>query len=672
MKKIILFAMLLIIVFLAACSNDQATPNERFDEYVQKWNNMEFSDMYPLHSSEARENFTEDDSTARMEKIYQDLDVTELSVNYEALSEDEIDTALSEGTAEIPYQVEMETIAGPVTFNQTATMVLEGEDSEEGPDWYVQWHPGFIFPQLANGGEISIQTQEPERGEILDRNDMPLALNDLVYNIGVVPERLGENAEQAKEEAADLLQMTTEEIDQALDASWVQPTTFVPLKEIPKEDEQLLQEVIAIDGFSYQETSGRVYPAGEAAAHLTGYLRQVNAEDLENDEEGEYSANDMIGSRGLESLYEEELRGERGVQILAVSEEEQTVIAEKEVQHGEDIKLTIDINMQEQVFNSYEGDKGTSVLLEPKTGETLALVSSPSFDPNEIMYYSSNSLWEDLQEDPQQPLLNRFSATYAPASVIKPITAAIGMQNGTLDPNEGIEIDGLTWSNGEGWGDYEVTRVSESNGPVDLKDALVRSDNIYFAIEALEMGSDTLVSGLEQFGFSESLPYEYPIEASTISNEGTIEGEVLLANTSYGQGEMEMSALHLAATYTPLLNGGNMVKPILLHDEEKGQIWQEGLMTTEQADIINDALRAVVTEGTAAPAQEADFPVSGKTGTAELKLTDEDENSGINSWFVAYPTEGQDLILAMMVEQTQDKESGYAVKKATDLLNELN
>ncbi|MFC3041518.1 penicillin-binding transpeptidase domain-containing protein [Virgibacillus xinjiangensis] len=671
MKKFAILATMMLIVFLTACSEDQVSPNERFDEYVQQWNSLEFNGMYAMHTTETRESYGEEESTSRMEKIYQDLNVNELSVNYEALSDEEVDAAFSEGMATIPYQVEMETIAGPVVFENEATLVQEGEESEEEANWYVEWHPGFIFPELESGGEISIQTVDPERGEILDRNDMPLALNDVVYNIGIVPERLGENAEQAKEEAADLLQMSVEEINQALDASWVQPTTFVPLKEIPREDEQLLQEVVEMDGFTYQESTGRVYPAGEAAAHLTGYLRQVNAEDLEEDEEGEYSASDMIGSRGLESLYEDKLRGERGVKILALNGEEETVIAEQEVQHGEDVKLTIDINMQEKVFNSYDGDAGTSALLDPKTGETLALVSSPSFDPNELMYHSTNSLWEELQEDERQPLLNRFSATYAPGSVIKPVTAAIGMQHGTLDPQEGIEIDGLTWSNGEGWGEYEVTRVSESDGPVDLKDALVRSDNIYFAMEALEMGADALVAGLENFGFSEDIPYEYPIEASSISNDGTIEDDVLLANTSYGQGEMEMSALHLAATYTPLMNEGNMMKPVLLADEDTGQVWEESLMTAEQTDIINDALRAVVTEGTAAPAQESDFPLSGKTGTAELKLTEDDQDSGVNSWFVAYPSDDQDLVLAMMVEQTQDKESGYAVKKATELLNEI-
>lgn len=172
-------------------------------------------------------------------------------------------------------------------------------------------------------------------------------------------------------------------------------------------------------------------------------------------------------------------------------------------------------------------------------------------------------------------MLNRFSATFAPGSVIKPITGAIGLNNGTIKPGEGIKIEGLDWSNGKGWGDYQVHRVSESNGPVDLTDALVRSDNIFFAMKAVEMGSEAYVKGLKQFGLSEKMPYEYPIAASTISSNGKLEDEVLLANSSYGQGELEMSSLHLATAYTTFLNGGSMLKPTLLTSEDKGQIWKK-------------------------------------------------------------------------------------------------
>ncbi|MYL59385.1 penicillin-binding transpeptidase domain-containing protein, partial [Virgibacillus halodenitrificans] len=396
-------------------------------------------------------------------------------------------------------------------------------------------------------------------------------------------------------------------------------------------------------------------------------------EDLEEVEPGTYGPNDVIGKRGLEQLYEKQLRGEQGAQITITKDgEEETLLAEKPVKNGENVTVTIDVNVQEKIYKSFDGDAGTATAINPKTGETLALVSSPSFDPNDMLYGTSNSMWKDLQEDEKKPLLNRFSATFAPGSVIKPITGAIGLNNGTIKPGEGIKIEGLDWSNGKGWGDYQVHRVSESNGPVDLTDALVRSDNIFFAMKAVEMGSEAYVKGLKQFGLSEKMPYEYPIAASTISSNGKLEDEVLLANSSYGQGELEMSSLHLATAYTTFLNGGSMLKPTLLTSEDKGQIWKKDLITKDQANHIQEALRKVVEKGTASKyAKNAEFPVSGKTGTAELKLTNEGGGEE-NGWFVGYPTETPDILIAMMVQQTQDRGgSGYTTKKVIEALNDI-
>src|SRR5699024_2019405 len=196
----------------------------------------------------------------------------------------------------------------------------------------------------------------------------------------------------------------------------------------------------------------------------------------------------------------------------------------------------------------------------------------PSFDPNEFIYGISQSKWEELSDDTNQPLLNRFASTYAPGSAIKPVTAAIGLKNGSITHDEGIEISGQEWSK-KGWGDVVVTRVSTTDKPVDLKLALTNSDNIYFAMKAVEMGSDDYIDGMKAFGFDDKLPVKYPIKKSQISNDGKMD-EILLANTSYGQGQVEMSALHLAFAYTPFLNDGNMIQPSFLEKDKTGEIWE--------------------------------------------------------------------------------------------------
>jgi len=676
MRKISMFFIIIFITILAACSEDQVTPNERFEDYVNQWNSLEFEKMYSMLTPESRDTYPIDQYADRYNKIYEDLAVSDLQVAFDPLGEETLEQAMEEGTATLPFTVDMNTIGGEINFSYKATLYQLGEEEEdEEVNWFVEWDPGFIFPELKDGGEISIQTEQPKRGEILDRNQMPLAINDIVYEIGFVPERMGDNPEDSISRAADLLGMAEENIETALNADWVEPDLFVPLKEVAVSDEETLNQLWEVPGITNREKSGRVYPAGEAAAHLVGNIGDITAEELEEAEPGVYTASDVIGKRGLEQWYEDRLRGERGVSILIVKEdEEDVVLAETPVQDGENITITIDINVQEKIFEAYQedDDSGTAAAIDPVTGETLALVSSPAFDPNDILYGTTPNLWETLQNDETNPLLNRFSATFAPGSVIKPLTAAIGLENGTLDPDEGIEIEGLTWSNGEEWGEYEVRRVSESSGPVDLMDAMARSDNIYFAMQGVEMGGEAFVSGMENIGFGEELPFEYPISPSSVSNSGEMDDEVMLANASYGQGQLEMSALHLAASYTMFINEGDMLKPTLLSSEDTNQVWQEKVISAENADLIADSLRAVVTDGTASVADEADFPIAGKTGTAELKLSGEDDSAQENGWFVGYPTDNPEILIAMMIENTEELGgSGYTAEKVADLLTEF-
>ncbi|RFA34062.1 penicillin-binding protein [Virgibacillus dokdonensis] len=668
MRKLIVIAIILLVGVITACSDDNATPSDRFSNYINHWNEKEFDKMYAMLSKSAKENYPTEQFVDRYKKIYQDLNVSDLKIEAEPLSDKESEKAMKDGKVSIPFSVSMKTTAGPISFDYEANLIKQEDKDKE--NWYVDWDTGFIFPEMKDSGELRIDSTTPARGEIRDRNDMPLAMNDTIYEIGIVPENLGEDAEQNKKKIAQLLGLSIESIDEKLNASWVEPNLFVPIAKITKEDEALWNELVAINGITRQETTGRIYPGGAATGALVGYIGQVTAEELKKQKENNYSAQDTIGKRGLEKLYEKQLRGIKGSTVKVINDGEETILAEKEAKDGENVKLTIDINVQEKIYNTLDGDKSTTSVIDAKTGETLGLVSSPSFDPNEILYGTTTNIWKKLEEDKENPLLNRFSSTYAPGSVIKPITGAIGMKNGTIDPKEGLNISGLTWSNGEGWGDYEVTRVSESNGPVDLHDAIVRSDNIYFAMQAVDMGAKAYVEGLKAFGLGTDFPFEYPVTASSISTSEKLDDEVLLANTSYGQGEVEMSSLHLATAYTAFLNDGNMLKPTLLTSEEKAQVWKDKLITPKQANIIKEALRDVVVDGTAKrSAKNAKFPVSGKTGTAELKLTS-DSDGQENGWFVGYPTDDEDIIVSIMIEETKGN-SGLSTEKAVEILHKM-
>ncbi|WP_174614291.1 penicillin-binding transpeptidase domain-containing protein [Virgibacillus ihumii] len=673
MKKLILLLPVLLLLLISACSEDETTPQERFDKYVSHWNQQEFSKMYEMSSEKSTKKYPTGDYVKRYKDIYKDLEINNVKISYKKPSEKQTEKAMEKGKATIPFTVKMDSIAGPIKFDYKATLVKEGEEDKE--NWYVNWNPGFIFPAIKNGGKIGLETEEPRRGEILDRNRMPLAINDVVYEIGIIPGKLGANAKQQKQQIADLLNISVESINNSLNADWVKSGMFVPVKKVPTSNESVLNQLFELSSVVKRDVTGRVYPYGKATAHLIGYVGKITAEELEKLDSDVYSPNDMIGKRGLEQRFDKRLKGEEGVKITVTKESgETTVIAEKPVQDGENIVTTIDAELQQRIFQSYEGKAGTAAAIDPKTGETLALVSSPAFNPNDFLYGISQSKLDELQNDPQKPLINRFAATFTPGSVIKPVTAAIGLNNGTIKPGEGVKINGLTWSGGAGWGDYEVTRVSTSSQPVDVTNALIRSDNIYFAMKAVEMGAEKYVNGMKQFGFGKKLPFKYPIQSSTVSSSGSINDEVLLANSSYGQGELQVSALHLAMTYTPILNKGKMIKPTLLLDAKDGQAWKKNLISKKQANLLQDALRKVVSspKGTANGAQRADLPIAGKTGTAELKKSLDVESGPENGWFVGYPSKSKDILISMMVEHTEDNGgSSYVVDKVTNILMDV-
>lgn len=668
MRKIRLLILLVTFSFLfVACSKDDDAFEEQLDTYITHWHESEFTEMYEMTSTETHETYDPDAYIKRYEKIYDDLGIKNLEVTTEEIPDDMLEQGVEEKVLHFPTHIKMDSIAGPIEFDTEIPLKKE-TDSDDKSEWVIDWNPGLIFPQLSDGGKIGIEHIQAERGEILDRNQMPLAINSSAYEIGVIP---GDLLDANIPELAKILKIPEDQINDALSADWVQPDQFVPLKTLPESEQNLIDQALTLTGVSQREVSGRVYPADKAAAHLIGYIGKATAEDVEK-ANGAYDADTLIGKRGAEQLYEEELRGTPGVKIVVKQENQEDTLAEVPVKNGENIKLTIDVNLQESVYDSYDDDAGTATVINPKSGEALALVSSPSFDPNTFAYGISQKELNKLENDPKKPLLNRFSATFAPGSVQKPITAAIGLQEGTLKPDDGLTIKGLTWSNGKGWGDYKVKRVSTSEKPVDLKDAMIRSDNIYFAKQIVNMGHSEFEKGLKNFGFAEDIPFAYPIKKSQISNSGDLKSEVLLANTSYGQGEIEMSALHLAIGYTPLFNEGDLLQPKLLVDDKK-EVWHADLLEKDQIKILKESLREVVTNkrGTAHVIDSNKIDISGKTGTAELKSSQDDKKPKENSWFVAYPSEKENLLIAIMVEDTKGR-GPITIEKATDIINKWN
>ncbi|OCA90215.1 peptidoglycan glycosyltransferase [Bacillus sp. FJAT-27986] len=646
--------MLLMVLILAGC-NETVSPEERLKEYINLWNDQKFDKMYSNYVADsAKDKFKKEQYVDRYQKVYKDLEISDLSVK--SAFKDEKELKRDQKSITLPIQVKMNSLAGPIEFEKEVTMKLETKDKEE--NWYVDWDTTYIFPELQPDDKIGIKTTTGKRGEILDRNGNGLAINGIAQTVGITPEKFDESK---KAELTKLLNLSNDYIDKQLNQSWVQPGYFVPIKTIQNNQTELIEKLKVINGVSFQEKEIREYPYGESAAHLTGYVGTITAEELEKNKDKGYSNDSIIGKRGLEQLLEDKLRPKVGNTIYINREDDPIVIAETEAEDGESFRLVLDGELQKQAFKNMKGAAGTFAVVHPNTGDVLALVSSPSFNPNDFVLGISSEKYSQLENDKKLPLLNRFAAAYSPGSTIKPIIAAIGLKTGKLDPEKQLNIKGLKWSKGKEWGNASITRVSNPGKPVNLQTALQISDNIYFAQTALSIGETDLINGFKELGIGEEkFPLEYPIRASQYSNSGKLESSKLLADTGYGQGEVLMSAVHLSSIYGTIVNDGKLMKPRLYLDTETA-VWHDSFITAEQAKTLKTDLRKVVTSGTGKAANTPKLELAGKTGTAELKSTQGEE--GIeNGLFVAYNQKNPKAVMALLIEDVQNNGGGKNVQ----------
>ncbi|WP_169088537.1 penicillin-binding transpeptidase domain-containing protein [Paenibacillus sp. PL91] len=655
--------LLLFFVLLAGCTKHTSNPEDIADQYVQNWQQGHFEEMYDLLSASSRNGLTKEIFASRYKKIYEGIDTDILSITYLPVTDKNADKV--EDRRAYSYEMKLDTSAGPI--NAEGRLQLE---KEENGTWAVGWQPSLIFPSMQEGDTVSVTTLKASRGEIKDRNGNGLAINGLSEVIGIVPGKLGQNAENTKAKLAERLQIPVETIDRKLAASWVKDNLFVPIANISTAQEG--GDYSDLPGVVSRTEDTRVYPYGEAVAHLTGYIREVTEEDLSTYPNSGYRAGDLIGKAGSEQVYEDVLRGKDGRSITIVNSDGRTkeVLAEEEPVDGRDVQLTIDVELQTSIYDSLSPDAGTAAAIQPTTGEILALVSSPSYDPNRFITGVSTEQWEEWNNDPDKPLLNRFTKLYAPGSVFKPITAAAGIELGVSSPDEVKEINGVRWSKDASWGGYYVKRVKDV--PVlNLRDAHVYSDNIYLAQEALEMGADAFLEEAGKFIFADSLSIRYPFPKASLSNHG-IKSEIQLADSGYGQGEVVMSPLHLALSYTPFVNAGKLTSPVLDFEEKShaGSVSNSAVISANTASTVKNMLVDVVRDpaGSGHVAYMEGIELAGKTGTAELKSSKGEEGQE-NGWFITFDTEETKLLLAMMIEHVEGRGgSGYVVKKAVPVL----
>ncbi len=690
MKKIIGIIMSVFLVVAVSITIYMVTekqifkkekPEELIVKYMKYIEKKEYDAMYSMIETNSQNSLTKENFINRNSKIYEGMEVRNLKVDSVKLENHESKNVT------VSYNTSFETIAGKVSFRNKAIFT----DTEDG--YKMLWDDSLIFPELEETDKIQVSTMQAERGEITDRNGKVLAGKGIASSVGIVPGKLKDRDDSFKK-LAKLLNIDAKTIKSKLGAKWVKDDSFVPITTIPKVSEQDLmklepdnevlkeqkrqEKLLDISGVMLSDTEVRSYTLGEAASHLIGYVQSVTAEDLEKHQGEGYSSNSVIGRSGIEGLFEKELKGQDGYEICIVDEEGKSkkTIAEITEEDGENIQLTIDSDLQKSLYEQFKKDKGCSVAMNPYTGEVLALVSTPSYDNNDFIRGMSSKQWTLLNEDKDKPLYNRFRQVWCPGSTFKPVIASIGLKTGAFDADEDFENEGLSWQKDSSWGSYYVTTL-HAYEPVTMKNALIYSDNIYFAKAALKIGADKLAKSLDEIGFNQELPFDIIMSNSQYSNTDKIETEVQLADSGYGQGQVLVNPLHLASIYTAFVNEGNIVKPYLQYKENtSGEIWIPKVFSTDTVNKVMEGLKGVVNDshGTARSAYRKDIMLAGKTGTAELKATKEDTEGTEIGWFSVFTVDKdvkKPVLIISMVENVKGiGGSGYVVNKDKAVIDE--
>ncbi|CAG9621621.1 penicillin-binding transpeptidase domain-containing protein [Sutcliffiella rhizosphaerae] len=636
MKKVLL--LIGMICLLTGCKKEPVNPYDVLNDFVTAWQDNKYTQMYNDYlSSEVKDKFTLQMFEEKHREVYDFFEMENLEIE---VIDNEIDWEEQE-TISIPANISYDTFARKVDFDVEFVMekVLDEDDNDS---WYLDWQPTFIFPEYEFADSFEVTYTRATRGEIFDNKGNKLAANEEVMNLGIVPGQF--NAENDLTKLASMIDMSEEEITKRYTVSWAQDDQLMYVKNFREKDRPLVLEAIEIGGVTNHRSMERVYPYEEATAHLVGYIDEVTSEDLEKYDG--YVAGDRIGQAGIEGLYEDRLKGKKGIEVTQVKEDgTEKTVARTEPERGEDITLTIDADIQTKLYETMKDDVGQATVIDPTTGEVLSLLSVPAYDPNRVTLgpsLSKETPLKDLSADTS----NRFRYTYSPGSTMKLLTSIIGLESGKLDPSHQYDIPEKQWN----IGGSTVTRVYSDDKRVDLRSGMNNSDNIYFAMAGVDIGAKDFEDGLKKLGIGEELPFAYPIQGnSQISNNGTFDNDVLLAHTAYGQGEFLINIVHLASIYGGIVNDGSMMKPMLINNENP-EIWKE-IASTENAQLLQKLLRTTVTEGKSNIANLPGREIAGKTGTAEIN-----KEEGIeNGLWVSYDQKDPTLITAMLIEDVLEK-----------------
>lgn len=631
--------------------NALSDPKSAADTYVQAWNASDYQTMYRTISTRAQAAIASEAFQQRYEGILLESGISATQVEL---------VGQEPGTSQFRIKV---TFTSALVGNFTQENVIPL--THEGPYWRVEWTPSLIFRELDGNGRVHFFPDDPIRGRILDRKGRPLAVEGLIKQVGVVPGKIANEPDLLSRVSA-ILKIDQASIKKAYQNG--QPTWFMPVRNIPNgTPDETVAQLNAIPGVEVHTQAARTYPYGTLAAHAIGYIGEVTADQLKTLAPKGYRSGDIIGQSGIEAWAEEQLAGKRGGKLAVIDPDTgaiRSTIASRPKTESLDVATTIDVDIQKAAEDSLGDKTGSVVMLEPGTGNILALASHPTFDPNVFVLGPTKDELTYLTNEQQRPQLDRATqATYPSGSIFKVVTMTAGFEKGGFTADQTMPCGGSFDLAGNVYRDWNPTRHT-----VTYKEGLVQSCDVVFYTVGKKL-DDTdatiLPTYARQFGLGQLTGIQGVPESPGVvpdpkwkretQNDGWSTGDTI--NLSIGQGYLLVTPLQMANIYNSIANGGTIWQPRLVSrilgvdgsvvkdypPVEKGKV----PTSAQNLAVIQQALLQVTTSATGtATGAFAGFspPVAGKTGTAE-------QAKDPHSWFASYfPAQSPQIAGVVMIE----------------------
>lgn len=529
--------------------------------------------------------------------------------------------------------------------------------------WQLQILQGGEYRRLSEANRLRIVTMPAPRGIIFDRNNIPLVKNAAYYFASVSPAEFDQSKIPL---LAGILKIPAEEIQSRVNMPDSHPLVPVKLKHGLSFEEIAYIEARKSDfpGLMIEAEVSREYPYGELGSHLIGYLGKPSPTQLKDPAFKDVPPDMFVGQWGIEKLYDASLRGVPGKRIIEVNAlgRQLRLLQETEPVKGNDIAISIDLDLQREAEAAFNGKAGALVAVNPFTGEILGMVSKPSFDPNLFTRGISAKQWESIAADKKNPLLNRaLQGQYPPGSIFKIVTALAGLETGIIHPGLRVDCRGGISFSGQRFGCWK----KDGHGVVSFHRAMVESCDVYFYEVGRRLGIDKIHEYSTRFGLGEKTGIELGRERQglipntawkrEIKKLPWFQGETLHA--AIGQGYVTATPLQMAYMTGAIANGGTRYKPLLVKDADPAMTGELGA-DPQNVETIKKSLSGVVNEhsGTGWAARSDLTSVSGKTGTAQVVALRKglpylSERFRDHAWFVAFaPFEKPEIALAVMVE----------------------